>query len=54
MEISVKELFDLFISRLGHKAIASTQEKWRNSPEGWEMSALGHMKYWVLRQGKRI
>lgn len=54
MQVSVQELFDLFTSRLGHKVKSYRQEEWRNSPEGWDNCALGHMKYWIFRDIKQM
>ncbi len=54
MEITVKELFDLFTSRLGHKVKSHRQEEWRNSPEGWDSHALGHMKYWIFKDVQKM
>jgi hypothetical protein len=50
MEISVKQLFDLFTSHLGHKVIQRRQEEWSASAEGWDHSALLHMMYWIQRE----
>jgi hypothetical protein len=50
MEISVKQLFDLFTSHLGHKVTQPKQDKWRSSSEGWDHSALLHMMYWIQRE----
>ncbi|MEH2052096.1 hypothetical protein [Nostoc sp.] len=54
MEINIRELFELFTSKIGHKVIAKTQDKWRSSSEGWDHHALIHMGYWTLRDVKNF
>jgi hypothetical protein len=54
MQISVKELFEEFTSKVGHKVIKRRQEEWRKSPQGWDAHALSHMAYWTARDIKKL
>ena len=52
LELTVEYIFDLFTYHLGHKVIQKRQNRWRNSPEGWDHHALIHLWYWTLRDFK--
>jgi len=54
MQISVKELFEQFTSRVGHKKTKPHQEEWHNLPEGWDFHALYHMAYWTAVDIKKL
>lgn len=46
-EISVKEIFDLFVKNFGHNVRDWRQEEWSSADEGWDKNALLHMLYWL-------
>jgi hypothetical protein len=54
MHISVKELFEQFTSKVGHKVIQRRQEEWRESQQGWDAHALSHMAYWTAVDIKKL
>jgi hypothetical protein len=53
-EITVKEIFDLFVKNFGHNARNYRQEDWSSSDDGWEKKALLHMLYWLHKDTEKI
>lgn len=52
--MDIKEAFEIFTSKFGHKVIARRQDEWRNSSEGWEYHALRHITYWFYKDSRNL
>ena len=48
-ETTVKQLFQRFNYRFGHRVIERRQQQWHESEEGWDFNVLLHMLYWIFR-----
>ena len=53
-EITVKEIFDLFVKNFGHNVQKNRQKDWSSSDDGWEKNALLHMLYWLHKDTENL